>query len=216
VRSLPGQRPAWRSRELQLTLLASVLVAIGLFQVHRAKSEGLGEIDAGLTAKRLLNLNTLGAREELTPALAPFFPNARERDTAAREIYYLTGTLSNVGGIAHKKLLTNDQFRQLKPLLVVRRPAQFQRAFYLWSGIFLGAFWLVHVFWSVRGFRGDLTQSTPTLVAALIRAPISPFLCKAFPAKYVKNPLLYKLRVEDQLEGRKWTDANIPIPYYRG
>ena len=60
-----------------------------------------------------------------------------------------------MGGIAHKKLLTGEQFRQLKPLLVVRRPAQFQRAFYLWCGIFLGAFWLVHLYWSLRGFRGD-------------------------------------------------------------
>src|SRR5207342_367077 len=89
------------------------------------------------------------------PALVPFFPKAREREVAAREIYYLNGTLSNVGGIAHKKLLTGEQFRQLKPLFVVRNPAQFHRAFYLWSGIFLGAFWLVHIFWSLRGFAGD-------------------------------------------------------------
>ena len=98
------------------------------------------------------------------PALAPFFPKTRERDAAARDIYYLTGSLSNVGGIAHKKLLTGEQFRQLKPLLVVRRPAQFQRAFYLWCGIFLGAFWLVHIFWSLRGFQGD-QMFLPALLA---------------------------------------------------
>src|ERR1035437_7927553 len=155
ARDVPGQRAAWRAREFLLTVVASLVVAAGLYQVHKAKSAGLPEIEAGLSAKRLLNLNTLGAREELIPALAPFFPNGRERDVAAREIYYLTGSLPNVGGIAHKKLLTNEQFRQLKPLLVVRRPAQFERAFYLWCGIFFGAFWLVHVFWSLRGFRGD-------------------------------------------------------------
>ncbi len=138
-----------------LLVVASLLVAAGLFQVHRAKSQGLGEVEAGLSAKRLLNLNELGAREELIPALTPFFPKSRERDAAARDIYYLTGSLSNVGGIAHRKLLTGEQFRQLKPLLVVRRPEQFQRAFYLWCGIFLGAFWLVHLYWSLRGFRGD-------------------------------------------------------------
>src|ERR1022692_2497882 len=152
---LQRRRGGWRGREFLLTVVASLLVAAGLFQVHKAKSEGLGEVDAGLSAKRLLNLNDLGAREELLPALAPFFPKSRERDVAAREIYYLTGSLSNVGGIAHKKLLTGEQFRQLKPLLVVRRPAQFQRAFYLWCGIFFGAFWLVHLFWSLRGFPGD-------------------------------------------------------------
>ena len=76
TRSLPGQRAAWRGRELLFTLVASLLVAAGLYQVHRAKSEGLAEVEAGLTAKRLLNLNDLGAREELLPALAPLFPNA--------------------------------------------------------------------------------------------------------------------------------------------
>ena len=68
-----------------------------------------------------------------------------EREAAARDIYYLTGSLPNVGGIAHKKLLTSEQFRQLKPLMVVRQPAQFQRAFYLWCSVFFGAFWGVHV-----------------------------------------------------------------------
>lgn len=155
ARNFPGQRAAWRGREFLLTVVASLLVAAGLYQVHNAKSAGLGEVEAGLTAKRLLNLNTLGAREELLPALTPFFPKSRERDAAAREIYYLTGSLPNVGGIAHGKLLTSEQFRQLKPLLVVRKPAQFQRAFYLWCGIFFGAFWLAHVFWSLRGFQGD-------------------------------------------------------------
>src|SRR5664279_16242 len=152
---LRRQRAGWRGREFLLTVVASLLVAAGLYQVHRAKSEGLGEVEAGLTAKRLLNLNNLGAREELLPALTPFFPNSRERDVAAREIYYLTGTLGNDGGIARTKLLTSEQFRQLKPLVVVRKPAQFQRAFYLWCGIFFGVFWLVHVYWSLRGFQGD-------------------------------------------------------------
>lgn len=164
ARRLPGQHAAWRRREFLLTVVASLLVAAGLFQVHRAKSEGLAVIDAGLDAKRLLNLNTLGAREELTPALTPFFPNGRQRDVAAREIYYLTGSLPNVGAIAHKKLLTGEQFRQLKPLLVVRKPAQFQRAFYLWCGIFFGAFWLVHLFWNLRGFQGD-QMFLPALLA---------------------------------------------------
>jgi cell division protein FtsI/penicillin-binding protein 2/cell division protein FtsW (lipid II flippase) len=154
---LERRRAGWRGREFLLTVVASLLVAGGLYQVHQAKSEGLAEVDAGLSAKRLLNLNELGGREELLPALTPLFPNSRERDVAAREIYYLTGTLGNDGGIARTKLLSGEQFRQLKPLLVVRKPAQFQRAFYLWCGIFFGAFWAVHLFWSLRGFQGDQT-----------------------------------------------------------
>ena len=35
-------------------------------------------------AKRLLNLNELGGREELLPALTPFFPNSRQRDFPLR------------------------------------------------------------------------------------------------------------------------------------
>src|ERR1035438_10279212 len=93
---LQGQRAGWRGREFLLTVVASLLVATGLYQVHQAKSEGLAEVEAGLSAKRLLNLNELAGREELIPALTPFFPNSRERDVAAREIYYLTGTLGNV------------------------------------------------------------------------------------------------------------------------
>jgi cell division protein FtsI/penicillin-binding protein 2/cell division protein FtsW (lipid II flippase) len=152
---LRRRRAGWRGREFLFTMAASLLVAVGLYQVHQAKSEGLGEVEAGLSAKRLLNLNELGGREELLPALTPFFPNSRERDVAAREIYYLTGSLPNVGAIVRTKLLSGEQFRQLKPLVVVRKPAQFQHAFYLWCGIFLGAFWAVHLFWSLRGFQGD-------------------------------------------------------------
>ena len=79
---LGRRRAGWRGRELLLTVVASLLVAGGLYQVHQAKSEGLAEVEAGLSAKRLLNLNELGAREELLPALAPFFPKSRERDAA--------------------------------------------------------------------------------------------------------------------------------------
>ena len=110
-------RAAWRGREFLLPGGGEPAGGAGLYQVHQAKSQGLAEVEAGLAAKRLLNLNELGAREELIPALTPFFPKSRERDAAAREIYYLTGSLSNVGGIAHRKLLTGEQFRQLKPLL---------------------------------------------------------------------------------------------------
>jgi cell division protein FtsW (lipid II flippase) len=157
VRSAARQRAGWRTRELLLTLAAAAIVAAGLNQVHRAKSQGLPEIDQGLAAKRLLNLNELSAREDLLPALAPFFPKLRERDTAAREIYYLSGTAPNVGVIARKKVLTAEQFHQLKPLLVVRRPATFQRALYVWSTLFFAGFLLAHLWWSVRGFTGDQT-----------------------------------------------------------
>ena len=156
VRRATGSQ-AWRGRELVLLLGAAALVAAGLWQVHQARTQGFADIEQSLAAKRLLNLNALGAREELLPALTPLFPKMRERDVAARDIYYLGGDVSNVGAIARKKILSPDQFRQLKPLFVVRRPADFQRAFNLWSAIFFAVFLLAHLWWSLRGFRGDQT-----------------------------------------------------------
>src|SRR3989442_1146645 len=62
---IPVHGAAWRSHELVWTLAASLLVSIGLYLVHKAKSEELPEITSGLASKRLLNLNGLGTREEL-------------------------------------------------------------------------------------------------------------------------------------------------------
>ena len=161
---LAARPQAWRTRELLLTLLASAAVAAGLYQVHRVKAANLPEIDRSLASKRVLNLNDLNTREELLPALAPFFSGMRERQEAARKIYYLGGGLSNTGAIAREKILTGEQFRQLKPLLIVRRPAQFERAFYLWSALFFAGFLLAHLWWSLRGFRGDQTFLPATLL----------------------------------------------------
>jgi cell division protein FtsI/penicillin-binding protein 2/cell division protein FtsW (lipid II flippase) len=150
-------RPTWRTRELALGLVAALLVGAGLYRVHYAKTSNLPEIEHGLASKQLLNLNALGTREDLLPALTPLFPKMKDRDTAARGIYYLGGGLSNVGAIMRHKLLTGEQFRILKPLFLVRRPDQFQRTYYLWIALFFAAFLLVHVFWSLRGFEGDQT-----------------------------------------------------------
>jgi cell division protein FtsW (lipid II flippase) len=180
VRRAPGRRRQWRRNELVYTLGASLLVAAGLYLVHRAKSQGLAEIDRNLAAKQLLNLNSLGAREELLPALT-MFPDPAEREFVARKVFNAAGGLANVGaiarirvtaeeaGLAHAlahfrdrmgdhssvSLLTGDQLRALKPLFVVRRPGQFESAFRLWACLFFAAFLLAHVWWSVRGFAGD-------------------------------------------------------------
>ena len=54
---------------------------------------------AGLASKKLLNLNALGAREDLLPALLRDPRTSASVEEAARKIYYLTGSLPNVGGI---------------------------------------------------------------------------------------------------------------------
>ena len=123
-----------------------------LYLVYQAKSRPLAEIEQGLAAKKLLNLNDLGAREDLLPALS-VIPDSRQRQETARQIYFHSGGLSHVGAI--RGALTADQFRYLKPLLVVRRPAAFRRSFFRWIALFFAAFLLAHCWWSLRGFRGD-------------------------------------------------------------
>ncbi len=133
---------------------ACLLVAVGLILVYRSKADALND------NPQLVNLNALTAREELLPALGSI-QDPRERLETARKIYYLSGSLPNVGGIRH--LLSGEQFRELKPTFVVRRPAQFRRAFWLWVTLFFAAFLAVHVWWSLRRFEGD-----PLLLPAVL------------------------------------------------
>jgi cell division protein FtsW (lipid II flippase) len=154
-RTVRTRQTTWRRTELYGILAASLLLVFGLLRVYHVKSAGLAEIDQGLASKQLLDLNALTAREELLPALSSI-PDQHAREEAARQIYFISGSLGNVGALARiHGLCTGEQFRQLKPLFVVRRPAQFAGAFYKWSALFFAAFALVHVFWSLRGFQGD-------------------------------------------------------------
>ena len=164
----------WRRREAIWLLAVSCLVLFGLFRVYRAKTRSFAGIEGGLAAKQLLNLNDLTAREDLLPYLG-IFTEPAERQFVARRIYDASGSLPNVGAIARLRvsdaeveaarglksfrgrhaLLTGEQFRQLKPSFVVRRPAQFRRAFFIWIAVFFAGFWAAHLWWSVRGFPGD-------------------------------------------------------------
>ncbi len=154
TRRVPGKSGGWRVAEMGWMLAAALLVGAGLYLVYQAKAPLVTQAAQGLASKTLLNLNDLGAREDLLPALR-IIPDTRQRQEAARRIYYLSGGLSNVGRI--RPVLTADQFRQLKPLFVVRSPQQFYHAFYLWIGLFFAAYLLTHVWFGVRGFRGDQT-----------------------------------------------------------
>jgi cell division protein FtsW (lipid II flippase)/cell division protein FtsI/penicillin-binding protein 2 len=147
----------WRTKELIWTIAAILFVAFGLYLVYRAKASEFPAVAQSLAAKKLIDLNNLSAREDLLPALT-IVPDARQRQEAARRIYYLSGGLSNVGAVARERgLLTSEQFREFKPLVVVRSPAKFRRAFLLWIPLFFAGFLLAHAFFSVRGFRGDET-----------------------------------------------------------
>jgi cell division protein FtsW (lipid II flippase) len=171
-----ARRGAWRRGEALWLLAGSLVLVFGLVLVYKAKTRSFAQIESGLAGKQLLDLNALGAREELLPFLS-LFTQPAERSFVARRIYDASGDLPNVGALARLRvtgaeiqrtrglkafrdrhaltLLTGEQFRQLKPLFVVRRPAQFRRAFLIWTAIFFAAFWAVHLWWSVRRFQGD-------------------------------------------------------------
>ena len=195
----------WRWIELACLAAAGVLVSAGLYLVFHARMPNAAPIDAGLASKQLLNVNELNAREDLIPALSMFSEGA-EREFAARKIFYAAGGLSNVGAIARIRvtaeevravrglksfrdrlgdresmtLLTAEQLRQLKPLLVVRTPARFRRTFLLWSALFLVVFLLAHGWFSLRGFRGDqyllpaamLLSGAGLILMAALRDPV--------------------------------------------
>jgi cell division protein FtsW (lipid II flippase) len=146
----------WRVQELVWTLAAILFVAFGLNLVYRAKTHDFADIDKRLASKQLINLNALGTREDILPVL-DMVSDTRRRQEAARGIYYLSGGLSNVGAVARRGLLTADEFRAFKPRAVVRTPAHFRRAFWLYLALFFAGFLLAHAWLSIRGFRGDQT-----------------------------------------------------------
>src|SRR3954470_15732951 len=161
VRRGPRPRVTWRSQELVWLAAASVLVFIGLFLVYKAKAAPLDEVEQQLTDRKLLNLNQLGAREELLPTLGIML-SQREREEAARKIYNLSGSLPNVGRI--RATMSGEQFRALKPLFIVRRPAQFRSEFLLWSLLFFVAFFIANAWLSLRRHTGDQTFLPATLL----------------------------------------------------
>jgi cell division protein FtsI/penicillin-binding protein 2/cell division protein FtsW (lipid II flippase) len=137
----------WRRRELAWMAAAAVLIAIGLWMVKASKGPELA------AAAKLVDLNTLNAREDLMPVLSGVIANQKDLEEAARKIYDASGSLPNVGRI--RSAVTGDQFRELKPLVIVRRPAQFASAFRLWTLVFFLAFFAAHAWLSLRGSAGD-------------------------------------------------------------
>ena len=68
------------------------------------------------------------------------------------------------GGERSIAMLTAEQFRALKPLFVVRRPAEFRRTLAIWSTIFLLCFYAVIGWWRKHNFRGDYLLLVPALL----------------------------------------------------
>jgi cell division protein FtsI/penicillin-binding protein 2/cell division protein FtsW (lipid II flippase) len=153
-------KPIERRRELLWLAGASLIMACGLVFVLVSKTQEFPDLESRLENGQLLNLNGVSALQELLPALQ-IFPTPDERDRVAESIWsYIEQhrPVPNVGALARLHL----PLTKLKPLFVVRTPREFLRTYAIWMSLYLGGFWLVHIVWRWRRFRGD-----PAMLPAL-------------------------------------------------
>lgn len=156
--------PRERRRETWWLAGASVLVACGLALVVIAKTQDLrGD---------LLNLNEVTEPGQLLPVLQAIAGSDARQAVAERIWSYLDEhrPVANDGVLARVRLSdvpgvpANFRFplARVKPLVVVRAPRDFFRAYMEWTLFYFAAFWLAHLAWRWRGFRGD-----PAILPAL-------------------------------------------------
>ncbi len=136
-------RPAMRG-EWGWLVLASLFVAAGLAMVYTAKLQNF----AG--AERLVNLNRVSSADELMPLLESF-PNRAEVAQKTFDFLQQARPLRNVGALRRAHL----PLAKLKPLMIVRTPAEFRTDFVKWSLLYFAGFYIVALVWTVGRFGGD-------------------------------------------------------------
>src|SRR5580700_5551878 len=145
---------------------ASLLVACGLAFVYIAKTQNFPDVSERLRHGDMLDLSSVSAADQLRPYL-DVFQDGGEREAAAEKTFaFLSAArpLRNVGTLARlrqqrKPLLP---IARLKPLWVVRTPAEFRREYLAWSALYLSGFYVVWMAWRARRFPGD-----PAILPAL-------------------------------------------------
>ncbi|HEX3681362.1 MAG TPA: FtsW/RodA/SpoVE family cell cycle protein [Bryobacteraceae bacterium] len=177
-------RAASRTVELVCLLLASLVVAIGLYLVYAAKTRDLAQEQSAT-----LNLNQLAGAQPLIPFLGMIAAPA-DQEFIANQIYDLKRRgeeFDNVGAIARLRvtqadlltarglvsfpkrlsalsaatrrrsvpLLTAQELADLKPHLRVRGMDTYRHRLFLWAVLFFVPFYVVHLVWRWRGFAGD-------------------------------------------------------------
>ena len=157
-----AQQPApVRPRGLAWLCASSLLVCAGLALVFFARTQNFAEMQSRLDRGDLLQLNTVSSSDRLLPFLR-FFPDPAARTQAAEKLLAFLQTrrpLHNVGSLSRLHLLP---LGKLKPLAVVRTPAEFRREFLLWCGVYLASFYVVWLVWRRRRFHPD-----PAILPAL-------------------------------------------------
>ena len=131
-----------------------MFVAGGLVHVYIAKTQNFADVSGLLRHGDLLNLNAAPGAAQIAPFLA-IIQDSTERQNDADKLALFLETahpLRNVGTLSRlrenrKPLLPVSR---LKPLLVVRTPSEFRRAYLEWCGIYLAGFYLVWLGWQWR------------------------------------------------------------------
>lgn len=138
---------------------ASLLILCGLAFVYVGKTQNFTDVSDRLAHGGMLNLNAVAAPDELQPYLEVFQDRTEREAVAGRLFQFLQRTqpLRNVGTLSRlrqnrKALLPVSR---LKPLWVVRTPAEFLREYLAWSALYLAGFYLVWLAWRARRFPAD-------------------------------------------------------------
>jgi cell division protein FtsI/penicillin-binding protein 2/cell division protein FtsW (lipid II flippase) len=174
-----------RNREFFALFGASVLAACGLALVFAAKTQDFPALEQRLRANELVDINTAKSAQEISNVLLVFSDPGERDYAAERIWNFVEEhrPLPNAGALSRVRLhksdtLTDSRARSIweretanlktppaslplvpvakvKPFLVVRTPNEFLRTYIIWSVAYIAAFWLVHIAWRIRRFRGD-------------------------------------------------------------
>jgi cell division protein FtsI/penicillin-binding protein 2/cell division protein FtsW (lipid II flippase) len=151
-----------RRRERFWLAGATLAVSCGLALVYAAKTQDFADLSVRLARGQLMDVNAIQRPQDLVPALA-MIPDPADRERTAESVWnYLEQhrPIANVGALTRVRMTIAGSparlpISKLKPLLVVRTPRIFLQQFVVWCFVYVAAFWVVHLLWSRRKFRGD-------------------------------------------------------------
>jgi cell division protein FtsI/penicillin-binding protein 2/cell division protein FtsW (lipid II flippase) len=131
-------------------LCASVFVAAGLFLAYAGKTQGIA-------AEHAANLNTIGSSDELMPLLESFADRGERQKVADAVFDFLARRrpLPNVGALAPLRRSERLSLGRIKPLVIVRTPAEYRAEFLKNVALYFGAFYFVAAVWALTRFGGD-------------------------------------------------------------
>jgi cell division protein FtsW (lipid II flippase)/cell division protein FtsI/penicillin-binding protein 2 len=154
------------NRELVWLIGASVLVIAGLGITFTGKTQNFADIQQRLDHGELLNLNSVRDAAQVEPFLLVLSDEAQRQAIAAKMADFLKShqPLRNVGTLSRLREEKRPllPLTKLKPLFLVRTPAEFRKEFAGWTALYLASFYFVFVLWRWRGFQGD-TAILPAL-----------------------------------------------------